>query len=396
MKTTETFSGLSGRSAPVYNPITRILGLGDDVPRIQNPKLQKTTGQNPRWYIRPYVPLLTANGVEPKQQRIFLGVCAEVTKRHAIVLKNRAMEKINRHQWIVSSQISFGEFIDRWLKTYVRAKGNLSASTKQKYESHVESRIRPAFGALAMGEVTTERIDEWLTGTAAEGISYNTRNDLLKTLSGIFTRARKWGLWKETNPCADATVGRAREAREKRKLSMRQLHAILELLPRELAMICDLALLTLRISEVLGLQEKHLDFISRRILVCQRYYCGDIDVCKSAKSRRPVPMGLLADELKAMCTGDPERYLFADWTYNKGQAILRETAKKLGLYWEGFGFHQFRREAKTGIGAEGLDPFQVMKLSGHAGADESLLYTLSDDDAQERAVRQFQEKVRVN
>jgi hypothetical protein len=45
-------------------------------------------------------------------------------------------------------------------------------------------------------------------------------------------------------------------------------------------------------------------------------------------------MGLLADELKAMCTGDPDRYLFAGWTYNKGQAILREAAKKLGLYWE--------------------------------------------------------------
>ena len=37
-----------------------------------------------------------------------------------------------------------------------------------------------------------------------------------------------------------------------------------------------------------------------------------------------------------------------------------------------------------------------MKLSGHAGADESLLYTLSDDGAQERAVREFQKKVRVN
>ncbi len=51
------------------------------------------------------------------------------------------------------------------------------------------------------------------------------------------------------------------------------------------------------------------------------------------------------------------------------------------------------REAKTELGAAGLTLFQVMRLARHARADESLLYALSDAGQQERAVREFQEKV---
>ncbi len=363
--------------------------------RIQNPKLQKTTGRNPRWYIRPYVPVLTSEGTDSRQQRFFLGNCSEVSKRQAAIEKNRRLEKINRRQWIVTAQIPFADFIDTWLKTYVRAKGNLSTATQIKYESHVDYRIRPAFGALMVGDITTQRVDEWLADMAKNGLSYNSRKDLRNTLSGIFTRARKWGLWKEPNPAMDASPGKARDAREKRKLTTRQLCAILDAVPAELAMICNLALLTLRISEVLALQEKNLEFACGTIHVRQRYYLGDIDICKTRKSRRDVPMGTLAPQLKVLCMGDPDRYLFEGWTYNKGAAILREKAKALGFYWEGFGFHQFRREAKTGLGSTGLDPSQLMRIGGWSDVETALGYTLQDSGAQDAAVRKFQKSMSV-
>lgn len=56
-------------------------------------------------------------------------------------------------------------------------------------------------------------------------------------------------------------------------------------------------------SEILGLQEKHLDFANGTILVRQRYYRGDLDEVKNQKARRDVPMGYLADSLKAACKG---------------------------------------------------------------------------------------------
>jgi integrase len=382
----------SARPSPrdKVSSIARLIGLGDDV-RIQDPTIQKTASQHPRWYIRPWVE--RADGSKA-QDRFYLGRCDEISKRDATKAKRAIMDKINRRQLLIAVQVPFGEFIDEWLKAYVRVPGNLSSATVEKYESQIGYRIRPEFGRLCMGEITTQRIDGWLARLADEGLSYNSRKDMRNTLSGIFTRARKWGAWKEPNPVMDSTAGRARDKREKRKLTIDQLATLLGALPAPLDLICKLALLTLRISEVLALQEKHLDFSCNSILVRQRYYLEDIDVCKSTKGRRDVPMGDLAPELRALCTGNRERRLFDGWTYNRGAAILRETAKAQGIYWEGFGFHQFRREAKTALGAAGLDPFQLMRLSGHAHADESLLYTLQDGVQQDRAVREFQAKVK--
>jgi integrase len=63
----------------------------------------------------------------------------------------------------------------------------------------------------------------------------------------------------------------------------------------------------LRISEVLGLQWKHIDFNAGASLVRQRWYRGDLDVVKSQKAVRDVPMGLLAKDLAAMFPGGVQR-----------------------------------------------------------------------------------------
>jgi hypothetical protein len=71
-----------------WSPIARILGLGDNV-RIQDPKLQKTTGRDPKWYIRPYYD--GPNGTR-ERDRIYLGRCSEMPKREAIIEKRRIMD----------------------------------------------------------------------------------------------------------------------------------------------------------------------------------------------------------------------------------------------------------------------------------------------------------------
>lgn len=381
---------------PVINSfpsIAKLLQLEENM-RVQDSKLYRTAGKHPKWRIRPYVPVVTEQGVKNKQQWMTLGRCETMTKREAAAKRNAILDSINRRTSVVASQIPFGEFLDTWLKEFVLVDGNLASSTQDKYVSYVNHRISPAFGHLRMGEITTKRIDEWMASLIEDGIAYNTRIDLRNALSGIFTKARKWGLWKELNPAIDATVGKKRDKYQKRKLELRDLQRLLAALPNSLAMVCKLCLVTLRLSEVLGLQEKHLDFATDIIHVRQRLYRTDLSDPKSPKAVRDLPMGILAPQLRALCTGDPERFLF-DWTYSNIQRVLRETAKSLGVYWPGFGFHTFRRMAKTGLGATGLDPFQVMRMAGHAHYDMSLLYTLTDEEAQRVAVETFQKKVLV-
>ena len=437
--------------------IARLLGLGDDV-RVQNPKLQKSTGRNPFWYIRPYRE--SADGSIRKQERVRIGSCDRMTKRQAIQEKNKILDRINRRGMFLVSQIPFSELVDAYESTYLHAQGNLSYATAKRYTCDLNKHIRPTFGAMLCADITTRRVDDWLAGLAAAGLAHNTRRTLKNLLSGIFTKSRKWGLWKDVNPCQDAQCGRKREAREKRRLTVEQLRALLAGVEPELSMICKLALLTLRISEVLALQERHLEFsypsvaatirpssirpvagsdrrslVSQRLMlnggqpgssdahspdagvnlanqgapgmrvepplvsgiihIRQRFYEGDVDAVKTAKSSRDVPMGILAAQLRAMCQGDPERFLFATWDYWRARNTLRAAAQRIGCYWPGFGFHTFRRMAKTGLSATGLDPFQVMRLAGHEGADMALLYTLADDEAQREAVETFQKKVLV-
>ena len=156
----------------------------------------------------------------------------------------------------------------------------------------------------------------------------------------------------------------------------------------------------------MGLREKHLDFDLELIQIRERFYRGDIDDTKSHRSTRDVPMGYLVEDLRRMCKGDPERFVFQIVTHPKwgremsicrddrdlNQHFLRKAAIRLGFYWKGFGFHALRREAITSIGSvAGIG--QAMNAAGHAKADMNLLYTLQDYNEQNRAIRLHQERI---
>jgi integrase len=228
-----------------------------------------------------------------------------------------------------------------------------------------------------------------------------------------FSQAAKWGLWKEKNPALAASVGRKRTVREKRKLSIEETQRLLAALPDDVRLICQVALFcALRISEVMGLRWKHIDLERGAARVCERFYRGDIDIVKSERANREVPLGHLVEELQLIHpgAGRDEQHVFAVQTHYRGgkvrprpcrddrdinQHFLRPAAKALGLYWLGFGFHAFRREAVTSLAGE-LGPHQAQRMAGHSKADMTLHYTLSDFEAQERAVRSFQERFRTS
>ena len=370
--------------------------------RYQMPTVMKTTGKNSQWYIRPWVDVITSDGELKRQpKRIYLGPIKGMGKRQAEGKRNQIMATVNKADYVIQSQIRFDDFLDHYERAHVLKEGNLAASTQQKYLTHIRNHIRPAFRDLMLCEVNTERIDAWLTAKAKSGLSWATRNDLRNILSNIFTKADDWGYHQDRNPVQRVSVGRKRAVREKRKLPDEQVRLLLATLPEDVGEIIEMALfLTLRISEIFGLQEKHLDFTVGTVLVRQRYYRGDLDEVKNQRSARDIRMGYLVERLKRKCTGDPERFVF--WVKTKrgacrddrdiNQHFLRPAAKALGIYYPGFGFHAFRREAITALSADS-DPFQAMRTGGHSKADMSLLYTLTDSERQEKAIRQHQERI---
>ncbi|HEX3682154.1 MAG TPA: hypothetical protein VHU83_06380 [Bryobacteraceae bacterium] len=376
--------------------------------RFQDPKIQQS--KNGSYFIRPWLDVITAEGLERKKKTITLGP-ASIGKRAAKTAKDEAMKAINRADFVVQSQIPFGELLDNFLRAHVE---KLGYGSRCKYTNLVKNHIRPAFERLSLYELTTKRIQDWIDEKGKTGLSWSTRADLRQLLSGIFSRAIEWGLYKEQNPVRYVKIGRKRLVREKRKLTDDQTRRFLAALPYDLRVMCCVGLFsTLRVSESLGLQEKHLDFERGLIMVRQRFCRGDLDLAKNEKAVRDVPMGYLLPDLKRMCTGDPDAFVFRiktkpAWGTRAGQRsepkaicrddrdlnqhFLRPIAKALGFYWKGFGFHALRREAITAIGSvAGIG--QAMSAAGHTHADMSLLYTLQDWSEQDRAIRAHQERI---
>ncbi|MGI9073254.1 MAG: tyrosine-type recombinase/integrase [Bryobacteraceae bacterium] len=367
--------------------------------RFQNPKIQQS--KNGSYFIRPRVDVVTAEGLVRRKETIVLGM----SKRAAVAKKNEVMGVVNQAQYMIQSQISFGEMLDNFQRAHASKLGYVAQS---KYANLIKNHIQPAFGNLSMYEITTQRIQSWLDRKGEAGFSWSTRTDLRNLLSGVFSRATEWGLYKEPNPVRFVHAGRRALVLEKRKLDIDQTRRLLASLPPDLRVMCCTCLFcTLRVTEALGLQEKHLDFERNVILIRQRFFRGDLDKrTKSARSCRDVPMGYLGFDLKQLCTGDPERFVFQiktrpKWGRQQGicrddrdltQHFLRPIAKELGFYWKGFGFRSLRREAITAIGSEaGIG--QAMNAAGHAHADTSLLYTLQDLSEQDRAIRTHQERI---
>src|SRR5579863_9134447 len=90
--------------------IAQLLGIGNEM-RTQNPKIHRTLGTNPRWYIRPYVDRLRPDGsMDRVKERVYLGSCAEMTKRQAQTESARAMATLNDRKRVIQAQVNFGDF----------------------------------------------------------------------------------------------------------------------------------------------------------------------------------------------------------------------------------------------------------------------------------------------
>ncbi len=386
--------------------IAHILGMEDTV-RVQDPDIFATQGKNPRWFIRPFVDSFDRDGNPCKrQERIYLGRVSEVGKRQAITKKNEILARINKSQVVLQAQLKFGVLLDYYLDNHVRRPGKLSIATQTNYERLIESWIRPAWGEKQLCDMTnTLDIERWLvnlgnprvvsvvkysltTEKVKAGMAQHTRADLRNLMSGVFTQARRWKLWNAENPMQFVDAGKKEIVRPRQKLTIEESRKLLESLPADVRQLCEMALhCGLRISEVLGLQWKHIDFVTGWAEIRQRFYRGNLDCPKTRGSVREVALGEIAMKLanRYPGAGHEDEFVFSVRTHEGhyvkakytrddrdiNQHFLRPAAKKLGVYYIGFGFHAFRAEAATAH-AQSMGGMQTQRMLGHAHVDMTL------------------------
>lgn len=364
-----------------------LLESDEVVMRYQDPKLEVHGSKKKVWRIRPYIPVVTPEGkVERRRVPIVLGFCSEMSRDKAKAAKVEALATVNAGRAVISSQITFKHLIKRFREVRVP---QLSVSTQGKYTSHL-IRIETAFGDLKAGEIDRSVVEAWLASLELAAL---TKADCRNVLSATFEAAREWRLFDGVNPARGARLGRVKEGREKRLVTVTQYLAYLDALPETAvapvaharAMVETAAVAGLRISEVLGLQRRDLDAREKTITIRRRYFRGDVDIPKSAKSRRVIYVGEVVDVLLGICQGaadDAFVFAQADGTIPDDRAlqsyVFRPAAEAIGIYYKGFGMHAFRRASITWRQELGAHPIEAMRAAGHARPSTTELYTLTD------------------
>jgi hypothetical protein len=78
------------------------------------------------------------------------------------------------------------------------------------------------------------------------------------------------------------------------------------------------------------------------------------------------------------------------------RSVIRPAAKRLGFYFEGFGWHSFRRQNLTLLQEEGATTFEAMAQAGHSRPTMTSEYTVVDLDRRATAVLRVQERLNVS
>jgi integrase len=246
---------------------------------------------------------------------------------------------------MVRTGATFADAAAEYLR-YVEHDRGRKPSTLQGYRSAIHAHLLPAFGAMAIEDVTTEAIERWVAQFPG---SPRTRNKLLIQLHGILRRARRvYGL--PSNAAAEVEKFPQRSSGDIQVFSPEEVWALVRAAASEqdAAIFLTAAFTGLRMGELLGLHWRDVDFAGQTLRVRASYYNGHLSTPKSGKVRA-VP--LAPDAASALAKlGDRE-----DWRGDDDLVFAGEG----GGYLDG---SALRRRYKAALGAASLRPLRFHDL----------------------------------
>jgi integrase len=236
--------------------------------------------------------------------------------------------------------------------------GTLKPSTRKTAQSHLRRHIEPMLGDCALPQLTTKRLQSFVTTLAATRMANGkertrkTIENILLTLSSIVSTARAWGYTIPKVSLSEVSLPQD-TPRQSRFFVLRDMQRIVRAADEPLSTICFLLSVTgMRIGEVLALRVQDLDFHRKLVKVRCSTYAGQIGTPKSKASIADLPMPpALESRLKRYLSSRHYRendlgLLFANrrgrpYSANKlREKKLRPLLTRLGIPLAGF--HAFR------------------------------------------------------
>lgn len=254
-------------------------------------------------------------------------------------------------------------------------------ATKECYLSILRIWIVPNWGRYRLSEVRTIEVEEWLHGLAR---SRGTRAKIRGVMHALFNHAMRYE-WLDKNPISLVRQSGKRE-RLPLVLTMNEAFSLLnELQFRERVLVLIELGTGLRISELLGLKWRDVDFKNLEFHITRSVVDQVEGVCKTEASRKPMPMHrsmaeVLAHWRKLSPYPGEEDWVFAS-PYSRGlrpfhpdsllKRQIRPAASRAGIS-RRIGWHTFRHTFSTWLKANGEDVKTVQELLRHANPHTTL------------------------
>jgi integrase len=263
--------------------------------------------------------------------------------------------------------------------------GRKAFSTRAGYECYLKVWILPRWGDHRLDQVKSVAVEQWLDSIKrAKGSKAKIRN----LMSSLFTHAMRYE-WADRNPIKLVRQSAKRE-RIPDVLELGEIQLLLSKLGvRERTLALLDAGTGLRVSELLALRWRDVDFENLELNVTRSIWHQVVGDCKTEASAKPVPLDTyMAEDLlrwrRQSAYPMPDDYIFASetirgkqpyWPDNLMKRHIRPVAKAIGIH-KRIGWHTFRHTFGTLLKANGEDVKTVQELLRHANSRITLeVYT---------------------
>lgn len=328
------------------------------------------------------------------------------SKREAEELRNELLVQAQRGIDIDPEQITFGEFLDKWLKDFGRT--NLAPRTLESYISIIERHLKPELGAIPLRKLTPAHLREFYSRSLESGrrdnkvskrgedgnggLTANTVHHFHRLIHLVLEHAVKWELvWRNVADAVDPPR-RDNESEEEAQglafLTEDQVKILLDGIRTDYAWLpAYIALKTgTRLGETLGLRWEDVDLTHRTITIMQTLQTVNREIrvkrgAKTKKSRRTIdiPDTLVEVLKKHRLEQKKNRLAFGELYQDSGLVCTKEdgspikpssfashfvaVAKRAGL---DISFHVLRHTHASLLIKAGIYPKILSERLGHS------------------------------
>src|SRR5258708_37665411 len=269
--------------------------------------------------------------------------------------------------------VSFGAVIRRYLAEEIPAR----ISTAWRYPCWLKNHVEPKWRDYPIEQIKPLLVEDWLKKL---DLAPKSKSHLKNLMRVLFNAAMRWELIPyQHNPMSLVRVkDSSKRQRQPKALSVEEFRKVLDYIPEPFRTMCIVAMcLGLRVSEILGLRWRDIDWDGLRLAVRQAYVYGKQGDVKTQASHRWMPLDRsLAEKLrqhKARLAplAKSDDWVFANpetgrpyWPGRIQENWLVPAAKKAGL--GRIGWHTFRHSHSTLLHALGVDLKVQQELLRHA------------------------------